>query len=387
MSIKLDPTKIRVEEKGKNKKVIYKDFDFYSWPYEGQTKIKHFVFEEYFKVWTIILGTFNNKINYFDGFGGCGAYIDEEKNELHFGSPILAANIKENSVKLSSKINIVVIEENQEAIDNLKKVIKHNKLNPFQIIQGDFDIEVNKFLDKLEKSPTPTFFMIDPFGISVKYETLKRIMSIPKTEILFNFMYNTISRFLTVGTIEKILDELFGCDEWKNLRELQEEEKEKGVTVLFRDQLKKFSDYVYQYRLSFQDKKRTYYYLFHLTNNVKGCSIMKSAFAKFNFGNVAFLGPNQPNPNQSFFLDPSDLKKLEAKTYLEKKYKEKEVTYFNILKEVIDETPFLEKHIRSALKEMEKENKVIIQRIPEYTGKDRKRKRTGLEDKDIIHFN
>lgn len=121
--MKLEKSKIRVQKnkKGQVEKIFYQDFDFFSWPYEEQTKIKHFVFEEYFKAWTTILGAFKGKINYFDGFGGCGSYIELEKNNHYFGSPVLAANIVKNN-KFKSEVLIIVIEENKENIENLKKV-------------------------------------------------------------------------------------------------------------------------------------------------------------------------------------------------------------------------------------------------------------------------
>ena len=53
---------------------IYKDgYDFFFWEYEPQTKIKHFVFKEYFDRWVKILGRWN-ELNYFDCYAGCGAY-------------------------------------------------------------------------------------------------------------------------------------------------------------------------------------------------------------------------------------------------------------------------------------------------------------------------
>ena len=96
--VKVDPSKITIEynltgsKKGKIKRILYQDLDFFLWPYEEQTKIKHFVFKEYFNVWVKKLGKFHN-LNYIDGFGGCGAYCDLTSNEIYFGSPILADEV------------------------------------------------------------------------------------------------------------------------------------------------------------------------------------------------------------------------------------------------------------------------------------------------------
>ena len=68
---------------------IYKDgYDFFFWNYEGQTKMKHEVLEEYVDKWVKIVGCYH-KLNYFDCFGGCGAYI--ENDNIYYGSPIRVA--------------------------------------------------------------------------------------------------------------------------------------------------------------------------------------------------------------------------------------------------------------------------------------------------------
>lgn len=83
-------------KKGKINKIFHDDYDFYFWDYEEQTKVKHLVFEEYFKIWSTKLGAYNN-INYFDGFGGCGAYYDRAKKEILYGTPILAKQVLLNN--------------------------------------------------------------------------------------------------------------------------------------------------------------------------------------------------------------------------------------------------------------------------------------------------
>lgn len=358
---------------------IYVDgYDFFFWEYEPQTKIKHFVFKEYFKTWAQILGKWN-KLNYFDCYAGSGAYIEGQNQ--YFGSPILATEIIEkNKEGLGRQVNVVLIEQDKENIENILKVFKYKglKTEPI-IIAGDFDETINKILDKTQDSLNPTFFFIDPFGFKINIQTLKRIMSIPRSEILLNFMFNHINRFL-IDDLEKTLNELFGCEDWKALRNLRGGEREQGIVSLYRAQLKTFSKFAYPYKLNFHDKNRTYYYLFHLTNNLKGCTIMKSAFAKFNYGKVEFSGPS--HEIMSFF-DLKDFKASEIKKFLLNKYRGSSKSCEEILTENIDETPYLESEIRDALKKMEG-NEIKITRIPNKTptGRDRK----SIEGQDVFEF-
>ena len=342
-------------KKNKIEKYTYDDFDFYMWPYEAQTKVKHKVLQEYLYVWAIKLGAANDII-YYDGFSGCGAYYNVEERDLCVGSPIIA---KQQFIRArrGNKSSFYFNDKYEENIENLKKVfIKTNTpTNNVTYTIGEFEDNIGKFLDELEKNPKPTFFMIDPFGINAHFSTIKRIMNIPKTEVIFNFMYNFTRRFTGYQKTEENITNLFGTDGWLQFKSLSGNEKETALKGLYRQQLKKCAKYVYQYRMSFPNDTRTYYYLFHASNNRAGCSIMKDSFAKINLGNVEFLGPNQPNPNQIALWDLT-LDKIETlKTQIWNEFKGQSVLYDNIVDKYIDSTPYLERHIREAIKSMDKE--------------------------------
>ena len=82
---------------------------------------------------------------------------------------------------------------------------------------------------------------------------------------------------------------------------------------------------------------------------------MKDAFAKINVGNVEFLGPNQPNPEQLNLIDFNLEKIQNLKSLIWEKYKGQTIEYGNIVDTYIDSTPYLERHIREAIKDMDKE--------------------------------
>jgi three-Cys-motif partner protein len=361
------------------KEKIYREgYDFFFWPYEPQTKIKHFVFQEYFDKWVKIVGRWN-ELNYFDCYAGSGAYIEDEN--IYYGSPVLAAEIVEkNKEHLGRKVNIVIIEHDKANIENIKKIFQYKKLQTEPIIiEGDFDKTVNDVLDEVQDNLKPTFFFIDPFGFKIRYETLQRIMSIPKSEILLNFMFTQINRFL-IDPLGATLNELFGCEDWKRLRTITGAEREQKIVNLYRMKLKEIASFVFPYRICFPDKERTYYYLFHLTKHYKGCSIMKSSFAKFNYGNIEFSGPKHKHLS---FFELKDIKADEIKRFLLQKYKGLRKKYEEILTGNIDSVPFLESDIKDALKDMEGKE-IKIKRIPELTRTGRKRK--GVDLSDVISF-
>ncbi|MDP3057528.1 MAG: three-Cys-motif partner protein TcmP [bacterium] len=369
---------------------------FKTWEYEEQTKMKHRVLSYYFPQWLQILGKWNKGLNYIDGFGGIGAYHtkkDIEANKYlsnNFGSPVVAAlqikKLIENS-KIG-KASIVIIDEDKGNIQNLKEVLGYNKVNTenIQFIEGNFDQEINRILDSFEKevkSLAPTFFLIDPFGFSqVKMETIARILKQPKSEIIINFMYNAIQRWVSHPNpkLQIHYDNLFGCKEWKKYIGKRTDEKERYLVSLFRKQCKEYgkAKFVYPFRLSFPDKDMPYYYLFHLCNHQLGCIRFKDSFAKFNIGDLEYKGngfkqeslfkPLEKNQKREIFIDN-----------LLSKLKRKKISYGSLLNLIIDECDFLESGIKKILQELEKSGIIKID------GNGRTRK-GGIDNSDIIIF-
>jgi len=355
-------------------KIYLKGYPFFFWRYEEQTKVKHLIFSTYFDKWIKILGKWN-RLNYFDCFAGCGAYIDKNKN-IYYGSPILAAEkIKENNEHLFRRVNMVIIEKDKENLENLIKIFVYKKLNVnIKLIHNDFNNAINLILSSNEKELNPSFFFVDPFGFKINFSTIEKIMEIEKSEVIINFMYNSINRFL-IDAIEPTLNNLFNCEDWKNYKNTTMN-REKKIIDLYRSQLKKIAKYVFYCPISFPIKKRTYYYLYHLTNHHKGCAIMKSCIAEHCNGRLEYQGFSG---DQMTFNDIPEIKINKIKKHFLNKYHDIKKEYVQIIKENIDNTSFLESEIRKALKELEKNNKILIKRIES--------KVMGLTGKDIIIFN
>jgi len=351
---------------------------FTTWPLEEQTLLKHKVFSEYLDKWVKILGRYH-ELNYMDCFAGCGAYCDG--NKVYYGSPVLAAQIlKEND----KKATLVIIDKEKSNINNLKKIFTYKKLDDLSIvyIDQDFDEAINKILDEVPEL-APTFFFIDPWGFKINYSTLKRIMKVPKSEILLNFQFNAINRFLSFEKIEETKTNLFGTTKWKEFVYLRGYEREKNILNLYREQLEKIARFVFPFRIEFPHRKRTYYYLFHLTNYWKGCSIMKSCFAKHAHGRFSYLGDGS---SQLRLFEVGNAKIGNVKKLLLEKYNNHQKTFLEIMEENISKTEFLEAEIRAGLKSLEQDGCVYIERYPKVTER-RHNLRYSLKEGDIFYFN
>jgi len=350
--------------------------------YKDHTKTKHKVLRKYLEKWFTILSKYYN-VNYIDGFSGCGVYTDNGSN-FYPGSPIIAAQAWNKAVNKNNKLSIICIEKEKKILENLKKAYSHfcedleYKVKPI-FINGDFDNEINKILDCFDKDDKiePSFFFIDPYGFKIKYDIIKRISSIPKTEILFTFMYDSINRFFNNPNLEKTFNDLFGTTNWKAIMDFSDNGKESKLIDLYRDNLKNIYNYVLPYRFLYPDKDRTIYYLIHMTNHIKGVSIMKSCFAEINEGEVTYLGKSK---DQLSIMNVNKVKTEGIKIYLLDNYKNKEITFNDIISENIDSTPYLEKDFRKVLKELRDEGKVKVEHISS-------KRSDAIKEKDLIIFN
>lgn len=366
----------------KPKKYYIDGKGYFLWKYEEQTQMKHKVVTDYFKIWATKLGQYYT-VYYFDCFGGCGAYLENEK--IYYGSPFLAAEAATELKKsLGRKIEIYVIEPDKDNFENLIKVKEDlsDKLTVLPSI-GKMTFEnyikhkwtINKYRDP----NAPAFFFIDPFGYSLDFSDIEDIMKYQRNEMVINFMFDYISRFIDTGDntkLEERYDRFFGCGEWREAIKLKGEEREKKLIDVYKRQLKKNAKFVFPYKISFPDKDRTYYYLFHVTNNIDGCTIMKSVFANWNHGRVEYLGRKG---DELTLFDMREFKIGDIKSVLTSKYSGKETTFVDIVESVIDETLFLEKDIRAAIKEMKKEG--LVNTTPVTSKTDR-----GLKGDDIVTF-
>jgi len=353
-------------------------YDFFFWPYEEQTKMKHKVLVEYFKVWATKLGKYS-VINFFDCHGGCGAYLDA--GSPFWGSSILVANAAQELYKSQGrdirKVRIFVAEVEHGNCENLTKVIEYcSPVCKPRIVEMTFEDAVTKENHKKLYTETPSLFFIDPFGFSLDYSILRQIRCNQRNELLINFMFDYINRFLGLPELAVNFDTLFGCQDWRDAITLEGAEREQRIVEIFRRQLKLLGKYVFPYKVSFYDKDRTYYYLFHVTDHYDGCSIMKSCFTSLNNGKVEYLG-NRSDRITLFDLD--EFKLEDAKEFLLRRFSGKKLTFTGVNEQIIEDTMYPEKDIRKALKSLKTEGK--IQTVP-VTSKTA----SGLSGDDLIIF-
>lgn len=353
--------------------------NYFAWPYEEQTQIKHRVLEAYSKVYISKLGA-NTDTLFVDCHGGCGVYIDDKKN-LNYGSSIRVYQACEQVFsKRRTKNYIAISEQDKKNCDNLSKVLHDLKIKNVKVYCGDYNDVLNDEKLAAFYQSHPTLFFIDPFGY---YDTpmsqMKKLMNSYGNEILINFMFDFLNRGIGVSSIDQ--DQLmafFGTDEWRNAQSLSGLERESYLVNLYKKKLKETTNaqYVFAYRLCYPNKNQTYYYLIHATNHIDGISLMKSCFASINNGRVEYLG--RRNNNYSLF-DMDFFKQNEISNLLKNLYTGSNITFQMILEDIIEDTAVLEKDLRATLKAMEANGEISVDRVTSKTFR-------GLGGNDIICF-
>lgn len=355
------------------------------------------ILSRYYIPWLrkITLGAFNqNKCLVIDGFAGEGIYADGQ-----IGSPIIlidgARGLDDQNLQCGRErptITILLIEGNEKIyIQLIHNILRHyddaeytDNLITFRnyptikviAINNTFENVMNSFLEQANSRLIPSFCFVDPFGFShTPFQLLKKYLENHKAEILFNFMYEEINRFILSDKDPKLVEtykNLFGVE---NLDELRHQ-----VNVASGSQLRKELIINYyakqllekteaQYALNFEFKKsgRTKMFLVHSTKNKHGLALMKEVMWKVD-ETGAFLYDDRKDTDQiefEFFDDytkKEHIKNLSEIVYNEFKGKIG-VSLDTIEMFVLEKTIYpLTNYFKPAMKLLEKNEFIYVER-------------------------
>ncbi len=358
----------------KPKKIQIPGKNYFAWKYEEQTKVKHKVLGSYAKIWISKLGYKCNTL-FFDCHGGCGAYIDEEAS-VSYGSSILVKQLADKiSEKRSTKTGVYYCEKDKGTYDNFINI--KNELNNIKINTYNDSFEniiakpdVSKYYNKY-----PTLFLVDPFGYNFDINELSVMMKGFGNEVIVNFMFDFITRFISKNELKDSLNRFFGSNEWENAINLTGRERETFLVNIFKNKIKEVTGakFVFPYRLCYPDKDQTYYYLIHATNHIDGITLMKDAFASINNGRVQYLGRHN---NDISIFDMDCIKADDIYNSYMKNRKGESFSVDDFWVGIVEETAYTRKDLSSILNELVNTGKIVIDRISS--------KRGSYREKDII---
>lgn len=358
----------------KPKEVQISGKNYFAWEYEEQTKVKHKVLGSYAKIWISKLGYKSNTL-FFDCHGGCGAYIDD-KSDISYGSSILVKQIADDlSKKRSTKTGVYYCEKDKNTYDNFIKIkndLGNIKINTYN---DSFENVISKSDVSKYYNNYPTLFLADPFGYNFDINELSVMMKGFGNEVIVNFMFDFITRFISKSELKDSFNRFFGTNEWEKAIDLTGRERETFLVNIFKNKLKEVTGakFVFSYRLCYPDKDQTYYYLIHATNHIDGITLMKEAFASVNNGRVQYLGKHN---NDISLLDLDCFKADEIYNSYFKNQPGKRLTVDEFWISIVEETAYTRKDLNGVLNELVDNKKIKIDRVSS--------KRGSYKEKDVI---
>jgi three-Cys-motif partner protein len=240
-------------------------------------------------------GRQGHQLNYIDAFSGPGVYAGGEP-----GSPIVALRTlidhESFSAWSSVKFHFYFVEVDSERMASLERQVaalweSHEGGQPTNITitfrpQSFFDLieELKLVASESGRGLRPTFAFVDPFGFGgLPLADLCHILSTGSCEVLFNFMYDSVNRF--VGWRDQKNQDnfalLFDGDAHLDLDGKRPDEREAYLHELIGDLIRDSGNFKYVRKFQMErDTARTLYSLFFATRHTKGLQVMKEAMWK-----------------------------------------------------------------------------------------------------------
>ena len=287
---------------------------------------------------------------YVDGFAGPGRYSEGE-----VGSPVIALRVAlEQHAQIRATIRFVFVEKNEERAGVLREIVNDLDTPPtFQIeVSGgeSFETAFSKVLDTYNNAGRPlppTFAFVDPFGWSgVPFSIVREIMSHRSCEVLVNFMYEEINRFLGHPDQEENFDTFFGTHEWREGVGLAgPQARNRFLHDLYGRKLRDAAGAKYVRSFEMRNERDVVdYYLFYATNNILGLKKMKEAMWRVDQGGE-FRFSDATDPNQAVLFGNEPRFDL-LQHQLIARFRGRDASVEEIEEFVLAETAFRETHYK-----------------------------------------
>ena len=355
------------------------------WDLEPHTAKKHEILRRYFEAWLPIMASWNGRVVYIDGFAGPGQYSLGED-----GSPIAVLKAaRDHTYPIRGELVCIFVEDDLARYTHLKNLLDGlSSTLPSRIkweaVHGRFDEHLTKTLNVIEaqkKTLAPSFVFIDPFGFShTPFKTVSKVLGNSRCEVLVNFMYEEVNRFISREEHAENFDKLFGTSEWRRVRDISApSQRRRAIHDIYLKQLKTCATYVHSFEMLNQGNS-TDYFLFFATNNLKGLEKMKEAMWKVDdTGSFQFSDHYDARGLMSLFSAQPNIAPL--RDAILKTFAGRQISIEKLQDWVIAETEFLPKHLkRPVLAPMEDAGELsVVSPAP-------KRRRGTFSDGTILKF-
>jgi three-Cys-motif partner protein len=240
-----------------------------------QTYLKHLFLERYLETVAYHIGYSHKEFVFVDCFSGPWRTADEELGDTSIRIALERLNSVRNrlaELRRYPTIRAVFVEKSPAAFASLQQVLEEHRGDIKTLaVPGTFEENIARILDQV--GSTFAFFFVDPTGWSgFSMDNLRPILKRANGEVMINFMYDFINRFLGFqdASNEESLDRCFGTKIWRSIREAVD--RESALVNLYMDQVRATGNfpYVTYSRILKPLHERAYFHLIYATRNPKG---------------------------------------------------------------------------------------------------------------------
>jgi three-Cys-motif partner protein len=319
--------------------------------YTNLQHVKHALLHRYLGGWFPILSKWHGRVIYIDCHAGRGLHASGQP-----GSPLVALKTLITHHYLprilqSAEVCFLSIERGSA---NKKELEAHLATHPLpakikvEVACEDYEKVIQFHINSLIQNGqqmAPAFVFVDPYGFKLSMHLLAQLKAFDRCELFVNFMWRYVDMAINHPTQEDNMDALFGCREWRELREIRDptERCETAIQLFQRSLCARFVTWIKM----LGENRTIKYVLVHATNHPRGRELMKEAiWSVAPEGN--FTARVGDNPEQEFLIEPKpNLTPLID--WLWSKYRG-HVVRINEIEGELARTIFLPKHLHEVIR-------------------------------------
>jgi three-Cys-motif partner protein len=254
-----------------------------------QSYVKHIFLESYLERLVHKTASIFPHIVYVDGFAGPWQSANEKFEDTSFGIALNALRSAKSSWKdrgRDVKMSAFLVERDAEAHKKLAQVPAKYPDITIKTYAADFLTVLPEILKDIPADAF-AFFLIDPKGWSIPLNALTPLLERPKSEVIFNFMFDFINRAASIkgnAAVVAGLNELMPHGDWRaKLETAASPEQRKAILVEgFGSNLAQIGKYEYVAETTVLRpiKDRPLYCLFYATRHEKGIEVFRDCQAE-----------------------------------------------------------------------------------------------------------
>jgi len=221
-----------------------------------QSYVKHVFLERYLEVLVHKTASTYLHIVYVDGFAGPWQSANERFEDTSFGVAINALRRARDSWKKKGRavrMSAYLVERDLAAYAKLALVTERYSDITIKTYSADFLAVLPEILKDIP-SDAFAFLLIDPKGWRIPLRALAPMLARPRSEVIFNFMFDFINRAASIDDSVTRLNELMPCVDWRvkldqaervTGRSLTPEERKETLVGAFTESLALLGGYKY----------------------------------------------------------------------------------------------------------------------------------------------